>query len=78
MSNLADDIRTLVGLQLGIADVELDQTLISDLGAASTDIVSIAVAIEDKFRIELDESVLANIRTVADLVAAVDAAMPQP
>ena len=62
-----DDIATLVGLQLGSGTVEAGDLLVQDLGAVSADIVNIVVALEDKYSIEIDETALADVNTVADL-----------
>ncbi len=70
--SVAEDIKALVRLQLGIASVEADQVLTEDLGAVSADILNIVVAIEDKYDIEIEESALADARTVADLIGLVE------
>ena len=72
MSISIDDIKTLVRLQLGIAEVEAEDELARDLGAVSADIVNIVVAIEDKYGVEIDEDALSRVRTVGDLVTLVE------
>ncbi len=62
----ADEIKTIVSVQLGIPDVRLEHDLIQDLGAESADIVGIVAAVEDKYGITIDEGELVDIRTVAD------------
>ena len=70
--SVAEEIKALVRLQLGIAFVEAEQLLSEDLGAVSADILNIVVAIEDKYDLEIEESALADVRTVADLVGLVE------
>ncbi len=61
------DIQTVVRLQLGLRNAGAEDRLVEDLGAVSADIVNIVVALEQKYDIEVDESALGDIRTVADL-----------
>ncbi len=71
MTASIEEIMTLVRLQLGLDKVEPEDELARDLGAVSADIVNIVVAIEDKYGIEVDETALARVRTVADLLGLV-------
>ena len=55
--------------------LELDKTVIKetssfteDLGAGSLDMIDIAMSIEDEFGVELSDSAIDKIKTVADLV----------
>lgn len=61
------EIQTIVRLQLGLAKADPEDRLVGDLGAVSADIVNIVVALEQKYGVDVDESALAGIRTVADL-----------
>jgi acyl carrier protein len=62
-----DEIKTLVGLQLGVKGVDQDDRIVETLGAESADVMNIVVAIEDKYQILIDEGDLAQVHTVADL-----------
>lgn len=62
-----DDIRQMVGLQLGRTDVRLEDQLFGDLGAESMDLVHLAVTIEDRFEVFIPEEELAEVRTVHDI-----------
>lgn len=62
-----DEIQTLVGLQLGKADIPPDARIIEDLDAESVDVVGIVAAVEDKYRIVIAEEEVPAIRTVRDL-----------
>jgi acyl carrier protein len=62
-----DDIRSLVGLQLGLARVGAGDDLVSDLGAESADLVNLVAAVEDKYGIAVGEDELPDLKTVKDL-----------
>jgi acyl carrier protein len=68
--NLAD-LRTLVGLQLGIRNVDESARFMEDLAAESADILNIVLAVEDKYGIAIDEAELSDVRTITDLYALV-------
>ncbi|NIQ12605.1 MAG: hypothetical protein GWO23_24450, partial [Gammaproteobacteria bacterium] len=57
------DICTLVGLQLGVRNVEGPDRIQENLGADSIDLVNIVATVEDKYQIEIDEAQLAGIQT---------------
>jgi acyl carrier protein len=63
-----EEISRLVGVQLGKRQVKADDRFLEDLGAESMDVVNIAAAIEDKYRIRIKESEIAGIRTPSDLL----------
>jgi len=63
-----EDISTLVGVQLGKRRVKPDDRFLEDLGAESMDLVNIAAAVEDKYRIRINESEIGGIRTPSDLL----------
>ena len=52
---------------LTASSVQLDSRLVDDLGADSLEILEIALALNDRFAIELAENELASVRTVGDL-----------
>ena len=53
--------------------VTLEAHLVNDLGADSLDAVDIIMSIEDEFGISVDDEAVQTIKTVADLVNAIDA-----
>lgn len=67
MKPSADEIRTLVGRQLGLRDVRLEDDIAADLGAVSADIINIVAALEDLYKIVIGEEELPDIRTVEQL-----------
>ena len=66
-----DEIKTVVALQLGLKDVCPADRIVEDLGAESADVVNMVAALEDKYRIAIDESELQNVGTVSNLHALV-------
>ena len=66
-----DALAELVRLQLGSRTVRPTDRLVEDLGAVSMDLMRIAVAVEDRFGVFLDESDLAACDTAGTLYEAV-------
>ena len=66
-------LRRLVADRLGVSTEELraDVSLVDELAADSLDMLEIAIATEDEFRIVITERVLEVVRTYGDLVAEV-------
>lgn len=67
MAPTLSDVQTVIRLQLGLKHVQANDHLVEQLGAESADIVNIVVALEEKYGIEIDESSMAEIGTVAEL-----------
>jgi acyl carrier protein len=63
----AEEIRALVGRQLGLRDVRLEDDIAADLGAVSADIINIVAALEDLYRVVIGEEELPDIHTVEQL-----------
>lgn len=62
-----DEIKKLVGLQLGRRNVNDSDRLVEDLGAESSDVANIIAAAEEKYHISIKESEIACIFTPIDL-----------
>lgn len=62
-----DEIKKLVGLQLGRRNVNDSDRLMEDLGAESSDVANIVAAVEEKYHISIKESEIARILTPIDL-----------
>ncbi len=67
-------MQRIVGAILGVHDVRPDHRLEEDLEAESMDVVNIVAAIEERFEITLEDEALADVHTVAELAAVVEAA----
>jgi len=68
---LIDDIKKLVGMQLGKRGVNENDRFMEDLGAESADIANIVATVEEKYGITIKEAEIASIFTPADLLALV-------
>lgn len=68
---LMDDIKKLVGMQLGKRNVNEYDRFMEDLGAESADIANIVATVEEKYRITIKEAEIASIFTPADLLVLV-------
>lgn len=77
MTNTEERVCRLVAHDLAIIQdqVQLSSRLALDLRADSLDRVTIAMSIEETFRIEVKDADLEAAATVADLVAIADAAL---
>ena len=62
-----DEIRKMVGIQLGVRSVADHDLLVEDLGAESADVANLVAAVEERYRVSIKESEIAGIRTPQDL-----------
>lgn len=62
-----DEIKKMVGLQLGKRNVNDADRLVEDLGAESADVANLIAAVESKFGIHIKESEIARIITPMDI-----------
>ncbi len=67
MKPIIEDIQRQVAVWLGRRWVGAGDRIVEDLGAESLDMVNIIAAIEDRYRIRIEEHELPDIRTVSDL-----------
>ena len=71
-----EKVKKIIAETLNLKDaskVTLEAHLVNDLGADSLDAVDIIMGIEDEFGISVEDDKIQSIKTVADLVAAIDA-----
>ena len=70
MSDLEIRVKKVVAEQLGVneIDVKLDAKFVDDLGADSLDLVELIMALEDEFKIEIDDTVAEKFATVTDAI----------
>lgn len=62
-----DEIKKMVGIQLGVRTVEAQDRLVEDLGAESADVANLVAAVEERYQVSIKESEIANIITPNDL-----------
>jgi len=61
------DIQAMVAQQLGRRRVAPEDRILEELGAESLDVVNLIAAVEDRYRIAIEEEEIPDIETVADL-----------
>ena len=70
-----EKVKNIIVETLNIKDeskVTMEAHLVNDLGADSLDAVDIIMGIEDAFGISVSDDAISTIKTVADLVNAID------
>ncbi len=67
MTVTIDDVRGVVALQLGRKKVAPEDRIVEDLGAESVDVVNLIARVEERYDVTIEETELADVRTVADL-----------
>lgn len=72
----ANVVKELVAVQIGAVSVSESDRIVEDLGAESMDIVNIIAAVEERYAIRIEESLLPDIATVGDLVGLVQRLLP--
>lgn len=72
LDGVAQRVRTLMADHLGVGTEDLgpDVSLRDDLAADSLDLLEVSVALEDDLGIDLPEQLLAEVRTVGELIEA--------
>ena len=70
-----EQISGLIAEQLGIdaAEIKPESRLIEDLKADSLDVVAMIVDMENEFSIQIPDEDLPTLRTVADVIAYIEA-----
>jgi len=68
--DVKEKIIALLNDKLGYEEAELseDKDLVNDLGIDSLDMVEIIMGIEEKFGLKIEDSEVAGIKTVGDLI----------
>ncbi len=71
---IIDDIKEIIAEQMGVdtQDIAPDKDIIKDLGCDSLDIVTMLMEVEDKYGIEVEESAVAGMTTINDVVAYIE------
>lgn len=62
-----EDIQAMVAQQLGRRRVAPEDRILETLGAESLDVVNLIAAVEDRYRIAIEEEEIPDIETVEDL-----------
>lgn len=72
-----DKVKAMIVEQLGVseADVKEDSRLKEDLKADSASIMMLVMDVETEFGIEIEDDAIEKVKTVADMVAYIEAKM---
>lgn len=67
---IEDRIKTIVSekLNIDLAEIKGNSHFVEDLGADSLDIVELIMALEDEFKIEVEDEEVENIKTLNDFI----------
>ena len=70
-----DKVKEYILMQLPVSGdkVTMDARLIDDLGADSANLMMLIMDLETEFDLTVEDEVLANIKTVGDLVSYIEA-----
>lgn len=70
-----DELKEIVAEQLNVnvSDLTEETSFIEDLGADSLDLFEVAMALEEKFDIEIPSEDLQNIKTISDAAKYIEA-----
>ncbi len=73
--NIESQVKEIIATQLGVdpEKVTSDAKFIEDLGADSLDTVELVMAFEDKFSVEVPDEDAEKLKSVADVVAYIEA-----
>jgi acyl carrier protein len=72
---VVDKVKELIAQQLGKSVDELteEKEIVKDLGADSLDVVEMLMGVEEEFGITVPEEEAVNIKTIGDIVKAIEA-----
>ncbi len=71
-----DEIKKMVGIQLGKRNVNDNDRFVEDLGAESADVANIVARVEERYGITIKEAEIARLFTSADLFALIQNRLP--
>ena len=75
MSDTFDRVVKIISEQLDLNEdkkITEDTSILGDLGADSLEVMEIVMAMEEEFGIKLPDNEVTNLKTVGDVVSAID------
>jgi acyl carrier protein len=66
---ISERVKAIVSEELGITDVSSGAVLVTDLGADSADRISLTMALEEAFDLEIPDADAEELLTVSDIVS---------
>jgi acyl carrier protein len=69
-----DKLKEIIAAQFGIDvdEVSEETDIVADLGADSLDVVEMMMALEEEYGVTIDDSKVAELKTVGDVAACVE------
>ena len=69
-----DKLKSIIAEQFGIDTdaISEDTDIVADLGADSLDVVEMMMALEEEYGITIDDSKIADLKTVGDVASCVE------
>ena len=73
--SVLEKVKELIASQLGksVDEITEEKEVVKDLGADSLDVVEMLMSLEEEFGITVPEEDAVNIKTVGDIVKAIEA-----
>jgi acyl carrier protein len=70
MEKIEKELIQIIAKELDLLpqSIKTDTLIMDDLGADSLDVINIAMAIENRFNVEIDDNILSEFNTVASIV----------
>ena len=65
-----DKVKAIIADQLGVDEntIEMDSSIVEDLGADSIDAIDLILSIQEEFDVEIPDEAVEGIKTVGDIV----------
>lgn len=65
-----DKVKAIIADQLGIDEntIEMDSSIVEDLGADSIDAIDLILSIQEEFDVEIPDEAVEGIKTISDIV----------
>lgn len=65
-----DKVKAIISDQLGIDEntIEMDSSIVEDLGADSIDAIDLILSIQEEFDVEIPDEAVEGIKTISDIV----------
>ncbi len=65
-----DKVKAIIADQLGVDEntIEMDSSIVEDLGADSIDAIDLILSIQEEFDVEIPDEAVEGIKTISDIV----------
>ena len=65
-----DKVKAIIADQLGVDEntIEMESSIVEDLGADSIDAIDLILSIQEEFDVEIPDEAVEGIKTISDIV----------